>query len=200
MRKRLGQHFLKNQGVASTIVKTLSPQTGEVIIEIGPGRGALTRPLLAACEEQSVRLLAIERDEQLAGALEEELPKGNYTIIRGDALILLPNLVKTIAPAQYKIVGNIPYYITGHLLRTIGELEHMPMLSILMLQKEVAERIAAEPPAMNRLAAHIQIWAKPFIIGRVSKKEFDPPPDVDSAVVSLKTYMYQWLKTDEPYA
>jgi len=88
---------------------------------------------------------------------------------------------------DYKIVGNIPYYITGKLLRVVSELPHKPERVVLLIQKEVAERICAAPPDMNRLAASVQFWAQPSIVSFVSKKDFSPPPEVDSAVIVLST-------------
>ena len=89
--------------------------------------------------------------------------------------------------AHYKIVGNIPYYITGKLLRTISELDHKPERTVLLIQKEVAERICAVPPAMNRLAASVQFWADAEIVAPVPRCDFSPAPEVDSTVIVLKT-------------
>jgi 16S rRNA (adenine1518-N6/adenine1519-N6)-dimethyltransferase len=91
------------------------------------------------------------------------------------------------ASKPYKIVGNIPYYITGKLLRVISELDQKPVRAVLMVQKEVAERICAVSPEMNRLAASVQFWADARIIAIVPKKDFSPPPEVDSAVIVLET-------------
>ncbi len=87
---------------------------------------------------------------------------------------------------NYKIVGNIPYYITGYLLRIIGELKNKPTLAVLTIQKEVAERICAKPPKMNLFAASVQFWAEPKIIDYISRKDFRPAPEVDSAIIVLR--------------
>ncbi|MEK7522414.1 MAG: rRNA adenine dimethyltransferase family protein, partial [Patescibacteria group bacterium] len=150
--------------------------------------------------QKKCQLIAIEKDTQLAKNLGDNLQFRIYNlqIIEGDALKILPDLVSKLkivnpAPEQvrygasYKIVGNIPYYITGKLLRTISELENKPSVSVLMVQKEVAERICAATPKMNLLAAAMQYWAKPEIILHLKAKEFDPPPEVDSAVIKLAT-------------
>ncbi len=109
------------------------------------------------------------------------------SIIEGDALKLLPEIVAQLPrEARYKIVGNIPYYITGKLLRVVSELEYAPERVIVLIQEEVAERICAAPPAMNRLAASVQFWADATIIARVPRNDFSPPPKVDSAVIVLK--------------
>lgn len=107
-------------------------------------------------------------------------------VVEGDALKLLPEIANyQLKTTNYKLVGNIPYYITGYLLRTVSELKHKPSLIVLMIQKEVAERICAKPGEMNLLAASIQVWAKVEIVRFVSKKSFNPSPKVDSAIIKL---------------
>ena len=192
--KLLGQHFLNDtQGtITKKMIAALTPAEGETIIEVGPGRGALTRPLAAACKKSGARLIAIEKDVRLAAALEEEFKKSSagsdVQIIAGDALEVLGSnraLSRKTTGARYKVIGNIPYYLTGHLLRIIGERKDLPAICIFMAQKEVAERIIAEPPEMNRLAASVQFWAEPKIIASVSRENFTPAPNVDSAIISL---------------
>lgn len=185
MGQRLGQHFLKNEEIIENIISSLNLRDGEIVIEIGPGTGALTKPLVQACAAKNCKLIAIERDEALATLLAHEIKQsgGQIEIIKADALRELPRLADKIT--SYKLVGNIPYYITGHLLRVIGELEHKPELSVLMVQKEVAERVSAEPPEMNLLAAATQIWADVSILMNVGRADFSPPPEVDSAVIRL---------------
>lgn len=198
--KLLGQHFLKNPAVVKKIISTLAPQRGEVVIEIGAGHGELTRELAKACAENDCELFSIEKDPALAEELAAERLAterltaerpakdiGHARIVRGDALKLFAAgfAEKEAAGRPYKIVGNIPYYLTGHLLRLLSELPRHPLRSVFMLQKEVAERIVAEPPRMNRLAASVQFWAKPKIVAAVPKENFHPMPKVDSAVVML---------------
>jgi len=198
--QKLGQHFLNNDLVLQKIISALELEEGSTVIEIGPGRGALTIPLAAACEATRCRLVAIEKDAALASALVAEFAATTSTaeaaitaattdveIITGDALKLLPTAVITATKSNenYLIVGNIPYYITGKLLRVISETETKPRQCVLMVQREVAERICATPPAMNRLSASVQFWAQAKIIAAVPKKDFTPPPNVDSAVILL---------------
>jgi 16S rRNA (adenine1518-N6/adenine1519-N6)-dimethyltransferase len=192
MPKYLGQHFLKNHGVVKKIVAAIDPQAKETIIEIGSGRGALTIPLAQAVIEAHAKIIAIEKDKQLIAPLIELLSKNfpeeisrSVEVIQGDALIELATIVKNTKAT--KLVGNIPYYITGHLLRIIGALETKPERCIFMVQAEVAERIAAAPPKMNRLAASVQFWAEPKIIARLTKDDFSPPPEVNSAVILLES-------------
>ncbi|HVO28941.1 MAG TPA: 16S rRNA (adenine(1518)-N(6)/adenine(1519)-N(6))-dimethyltransferase RsmA [Candidatus Paceibacterota bacterium] len=175
--KLLGQHFLKNRGAAGKIVAAVGARPGDTIIEIGPGHGELTRPLAAT----GARVIAIEKD----GALAEQLDKTgipNLEVIAGDVLTMLPAL----AADGGKLVGNLPYYLTGHLLRLISELETKPARCVFMVQKEVALRMTAAPPHMNRLAASVQFWAEPDIVANLPKSDFSPQPKVDSTVVQLE--------------
>lgn len=179
-KKSLGQNFLTDESVLLDIVEAIRPAPGETIVEIGPGHGALTLPLL----ESGAKIIGIEKDEQLAGELKINYPK--IKIIEGDALDVIRNYKLGIVNSnEWKLVGNIPYYITGHLFRMIGEIDNKPSLIVFMIQKEVAERICARVGEMNLLAASIQIWAKPEIVRFVSRKAFNPQPKVDSAVIRL---------------
>lgn len=186
MNKLLGQHFLKNRSVTRKIIEALHPTSGDVFLEIGPGHGELTIPLAEQCSEFGCKIIAIEKDGALADQLAEQSMKlktfTHVEIIKGDALKILP----TLAEKKYKLFGNIPYYLTGHLLRLVSELADKPERCVLMVQKEVAERILAQPPKMNRLAASVQFWANVEIIGAVPKSDFVPPPKVDSAILLLK--------------
>lgn len=189
MREKLGQHFLIDKKPLEIIASNLDIKTNDTIIEIGPGHGELTKelrirnfpPKADTPRTQEFRIIAIEKDKELAKDLEKEFAHDkNIKIIDGDALKIIPSI-----PKSYKIVGNIPYYITGYLFRVIGELEDKPSLIIFTIQKEVAERICAEPPKMNLMAASVQIWATPEILSIVGKKSFSPPPEVDSAIIKL---------------
>ena len=200
---RLGQHFLINRAAIKKIVAALSLTHSDHIIEIGPGKGALTYPLAKRCAEIGCTLVAIEKDRELAAALTARFSKNPATRIEtGDAREILPQLVWKLSAgggsafggeignppagrAGWKLVGNIPYSITGALLRLISELEHKPTLTILMIQREVAQRIVAKQPEMNLLAAITQTWATPHIIATLKPNDFIPPPTVDSAVITL---------------
>lgn len=184
--KRLGQHFLKNQRALNAIIGALHITAGDTIIEIGPGHGELTEHLLASPAE---KIIAIEKDPVLAKILESRIENHalgkKVTIILGDALTELPILNSKCIVRNSKLVGNIPYYITGYLFRIIGELAYKPSRAVFIIQKEVAERLCAVPPRMNRLAASVQIWARPKIIMTLSPDNFDPPPKVNSAIISM---------------
>jgi 16S rRNA (adenine1518-N6/adenine1519-N6)-dimethyltransferase len=196
--KFLGQHFLKNNAVILKIIAALDIKSGETIVEIGPGHGELTLPLAEACKKIGANIIAIEKDRKLAEALRlvTSGSASEVKVIDGDVLETLSRY----ATQGFKLVGNIPYYITGHLLRTVGELETKPERCVLMIQKEVAERISFTPPKMNRLAASVQFWAEPELITRVDKNDFSPPPEVDSVVIMLTTKHPQPKGAERYYA
>ncbi len=162
-------------------INALRLQAGETVIEIGPGTGALTGPLSKQCVRIGCQLVAVEKDEVLAAAIS--LP--NTRVLTGDILTELPRVSSDLK--NYKIIGNIPYYITGHLLRVISELPNKPLVTVLMTQKEVAERVCAQVPEMNLLAAATQVWATPKLLLTLKPSDFDPQPAVHSAVVQLTT-------------
>ena len=189
----LGQHFLKNKAKIKKIVEALNLENGDTVIEIGPGHGELTDEL--GIMNNELRIIAIEKDKNLFKYLKNKFSQDkNIEIIEGDILKIFPSIIhnSSFIIQNYKIVGNIPYYITGYLLRILGELEKKPSLIVLTIQKEVAERICAlrqaqGKPKMNLLAASVQFWAEPKIIGYISKKYFRPAPKVDSAIIKLTT-------------
>lgn len=183
--KKLGQHFLVNKEKIKKIVEALEPKGGDTIIEIGSGHGELTGELSKIYD---LRVIALEKDRRLAQELKNKLYDlriTNVEIVEGDALKVLKSYIPHLK--SYKLTGNIPYYITGYLLRIIGDLPHKPERCVFTVQKEVAERMTAGPPRMNMLAASVQFWAKPEIVAFIPKKDFKPAPKVDSAIVRLKT-------------
>ena len=154
----------------------------DLVLEVGSGRGALTRTLAQVFP----KVIAVEKDGILAGELIRALAKENVSnceIISGD--ILKVDIAALLGNHTYAVIANIPYYLTSRLIRTFLEHQKKPNYMILMVQKEVAERIVARPPDMNLLALSVQAYGKPWIIGRVSKKEFVPVPQVDSAIVKI---------------
>ncbi|HEY5221286.1 MAG TPA: 16S rRNA (adenine(1518)-N(6)/adenine(1519)-N(6))-dimethyltransferase RsmA [Candidatus Paceibacterota bacterium] len=184
--QKLGQHFLRNAAINQKIVAALALAKGDHIIEIGPGHGELTVPLARTAQDNHREIVCIEKDHSLIEGLEllaiKERTAAVIKIVEGDALKLLPDLMT----AKSKIVGNIPYYITGKLFRIMSEADQRPERAVLLIQKEVAERLCAVPPAMNRLAASVQFWAEPELLAVVPRKDFFPPPEVDSAAIILK--------------
>jgi 16S rRNA (adenine1518-N6/adenine1519-N6)-dimethyltransferase len=147
-------------------------------LEIGPGLGILTEKLA----ERAGYVLAVEKDSRLAGILKEKfISQKNVEILEGDILkINLPEKLKA-----YKVVANIPYYLTSYLIRQLLESKNPPKEMILIIQKEVAERICAQPPKMSLLSVAVQFYAQAEIFAFVSKKSFWPQPKVDSAIIKI---------------
>lgn len=183
--RKLGQHFLKNSSVVKRIINAIEVSRDDRVIEIGPGHGELTFPLLEACTASGAKLSIIEKDDRLAAELAAKLD-GVADVTPGDALKVIEGMLSGAKAGTVKLAGNLPYYITGHLLRILSEAALKPERCVFMVQREVAERICARPPRMNRLAASVQFWAEPEIVTAVPRKDFSPPPEVESAVVLLK--------------
>lgn len=181
--KRLGQNFLINEKIADQIVEAAGLTREDTVLEIGPGTGILTVRLA----KKVGQLLAVEKDYDLAYKLQSQY-KGakNTKIIHQDALWFdLFSLTKS----KYKVVANIPYNITSPLIRRFLENEPRPELLVLMVQKEVAERICAKPGDRNRglLTLIVEFYAEAEILFQVGRKEFFPSPEVDSAVIRIIT-------------
>jgi len=185
MPRRLGQHFLIDTDVLRHIAEQLDVHAGDIVVEIGPGHGELTDELL---DRRPAKTVLIEKDTELAEQLRKKYAKrADVSIHEGDVRDVLGAVVeKEVAEGvQYKIVGNIPYYLTGYLLRLLGELPRKPGRIVLTMQKEVAERMAASAPDMNKLAASVQFWADAEFCFAIPAAAFDPPPEVDSATAVL---------------
>ena len=191
--KRLGQNFLLSEEVLDKIVAAAELKLDDTVLEIGPGLGVLTRKL----GEKAGLVLAVEKDRKLGAALRKLLKnKKNIKIISDDALFL-DLTAYNLTVNSYKIVANIPYYITGKLLQNFLTTEIKPSLMVLLLQKEVAERIVAKPGDMSLLAVSVQFYADAEIVARVSKENFYPVPDVDSAIVRLRILEKPRLDLDQ---
>lgn len=187
-KKQLGQNFLQNKKKLLKMVDVLDSAL-DGVVEIGPGHGELTHYIL----EKDFSVICIEKDRDMVFVLQKKFERNitnrKLKIIEGDALGEISNnkfqIINGITDKNYAIVGNIPYYITGHLLRIIGELEHKPKQVILLIQEEVAYRLCAQKGDMNLLAASVGWWAQTRIITRVPRNMFSPQPKVDSAVILL---------------
>jgi len=185
-RKRFGQNFLHDQRVIGKIVQAVAPRHGDNLVEIGPGMGALTAPLLAAAEHLTV----LELDRDLAATLPARMghPK-HLTIVEGDALRFDFAKIEQ-ADKPLRVVGNLPYNISTpllfHLIRYGALVKDMHF----MLQKEVVDRIVAEPKSKDfgRLSVMIQYYCKPTFLFEVPPGAFNPPPKVTSAVFRLEPY------------
>jgi 16S rRNA (adenine1518-N6/adenine1519-N6)-dimethyltransferase len=180
-RRSLSQNFLTDPVALDAIVEAAELQPGDRVVEVGPGLGVLTRRLLAA----GASVLAVELDARLADWLRREL--GNvpgFELIEADALTLRP---EGLFPGQpFKVVANIPYHITSPLLHAFLEGERPPELTVLLVQLEVAERVAAPPGQMSYLSVFAQNVAHAEVVGRVPAASFEPAPTVDSAVLRLR--------------
>lgn len=188
-KKYLGQNFLQNKRKLERIVGALDA-TIPMVVEIGPGHGDLTRFLLGA----GFVVYAIEKDPDMMYFLQkkfaDEIASRKLKLIEGDALEKISNfqfLISNKNKDAYLVVGNIPYYITGKLFRALEELPHKPRQAILLVQREVADRVCAKAGSMNLLAASAGWWADARVITGVPRSMFNPPPKVDSAVIELKT-------------
>ena len=179
-KRSLGQNFLINQGILDKIVRAAEVGPKDTVVEVGPGTGNLTRKL----SEKAKRVVAVEKDHRLIEELKEKFKNSNVEIIEEDILKLKAESLK-LKVGEYKIVANIPFYITSHFLRTVFEEWPKPKLIVLTVQKEVAQRIMAKPPHMNLLALSVQFYSSPTIIGYISKGSFRPMPKVDSAIIKL---------------
>ncbi len=185
--KRLGQHFLTDRLVIQKIIGALALARGDTVLELGAGRGALTVPLAELSEKKDFSLFAVEKDVYLAEELEAKLGESKTAhIIRGDLREVLPEFARNKKAEPFTLVGNIPYYLTGYLFRLISELGIKPKITILTIQKEVAERVTAIPPAANRLSASVRFWGNPKIVALVPPDAFSPPPEVHSAILRIK--------------
>jgi 16S rRNA (adenine1518-N6/adenine1519-N6)-dimethyltransferase len=178
----LGQHFLIDEEVLKRITAAAELSPTDVIVEVGPGLGVLTRELA----QKAGSVIAIELDNKLAALLEQTLaPFNNVTIINEDVLRIEPG---ELAKTDYKVVANLPYYITSPVLRHFLEASAKPKLMIIMVQKEVAETIVAKPGEMSLLSVSVQFYGEPRIISYVSAQCFYPAPKVDSAIVRIDPY------------
>ena len=186
-RKSLGQNFLADDDSARRIVRLANIKPGDVVIEIGPGIGALTRHLVQAARH----VIAIEIDRNLIPILQDELsPAANLTIVQADALeVDYLQLVRDACPGDVlppiRFIGNLPYYITSAVIRQILELPLHVEVIVITVQLEVADRIVAGPGDMSLLSVSVQFYGKPEMLFRLSPSVFFPQPDVDSAVVRI---------------
>jgi 16S rRNA (adenine1518-N6/adenine1519-N6)-dimethyltransferase len=183
-KKSLGQNFLINAGILEKIVSAAELSPDDTVLEIGPGTGNLTKLLF----EKSSRVIAVEKDCRLIEDLKIKFPA--IKIVEEDALEFKPE-EHGLKEGDYKIVANIPYYITSILLRTIFEKWPKPKLIVLTVQKEVAKRITAKPPDMSLLALSVQFYVEPKIVGYVSRGSFRPMPKVDSAIIKLTPRIFE---------
>jgi len=187
--KRLGQNFLVDRRVLKQILGAAEIGPEDTVLEVGAGLGTLTQALA----EQAQRVVAVEIDPQLVAVLRQQLESlPNAEVVLGDILAL--DIVSLVQEERlqdvppYKVVANIPYYITSAVLRHLLEARARPQLIVLMVQKEVAQRIAAKPGQMSLLAVSVQFYGAPRLVARVRARAFYPVPKVDSALVRIEPH------------
>lgn len=181
--KRLGQNFLIDKRVIKKIIQASNLCSEHTILEIGPGIGAITRELA----KNTKKVIAMEKDPKMVEILKETLEDfKNVEIVQGDVLKIEPKTYH-LKPKTYKIIANLPFYITAPCIRKFLEKDNPPQEMILIVQKEVAQRICARTGKMNLLAVSVQFYAKPKIISFISKKSFWPSPKVDGAILKIPT-------------
>lgn len=177
----LGQHFLANKKVAEAVVDAAEVQKGDTVLEVGPGKGVLTEFLL----KRGAHVVAIEKDSSLVAFLKErfaeEIQNKKLTLIEGDVRTALQ---ESVPKGEYKVAANIPYYITGELVRAFLSMKHQPTTLAFLVQKEVAERIARSKKE-SILSLSVKVYGVPRYVKTVRKGNFNPPPSVDSAILSI---------------
>lgn len=183
---RLGQHFLKAKWAARSLAYAVGIATGDTVLEIGPGKGALTRELLALAKEIGARVVAIEKDEALVTHLNElfrdEINSGALTVHSADIRDANPKALGLVS-GKYVVAANIPYYITGEIIRQFLTAEEQPRAMALLVQKEVAQRITSKKESL--LSLSVKAYGTPKIVIKVPRGNFSPPPNVDSAILLI---------------
>ncbi len=184
-RKGLGQHFLIDSEALDKIIAAAELSPSDTVVEIGPGLGVLTERLA----EKAGRVIAIELDNSLAKLIGERLASNkNVTVLNEDVLKIDPATLLDQKTGNYKVVANLPYYITSPVLRHFLEASAKPQTMVVMVQKEVANQITAAPGRLSILAVSVQLYGKPVLVTAVPAASFYPAPKVDSAVVRIDVY------------
>jgi 16S rRNA (adenine1518-N6/adenine1519-N6)-dimethyltransferase len=179
--KLMGQNFLMSEKVLDKIVEAAEIVPTDTILEVGPGLGALTERLIAT----SANIIATEKDRALSDILGDKFGDNkNFRLINDDILKLKPSNIGLVA-RNFKVVANLPYYLTSKFLRDSLESEAQPVMLVLLIQKEVAERICAHAPRGSILSNSVQYYGQPKIVARVPRELFHPSPKVDSAVIKI---------------
>jgi len=180
-KKSLGQNFLHDPKIIGDIVRASGAKEHDTVLEIGPGEGTLTRGLL----DTGAHVVSVEKDDRLISVLEEkfknEIESGQFELIHADVLdFTLPKNFK-----KFKIIANIPYYITGQIIRMFLESEHQPESMTLLVQKEVAERIVTRDSKESLLSLSVKVFGEPKYVRTVGRGAFSPQPNVDSAILHI---------------
>lgn len=184
-RKSLGQNFLRDPKILRKIADFAHVENGDTILEIGPGEGTLTKVIL----ERAKKVIVVEKDERLVEELKEkfkiEIVESRLEIVEGDVLDYKPPSI------NYKLVGNIPYYITGEIFRKFLESANSPKSLTFVIQKEVANRIMARDGKESVLSISIKAFGTPEYGGIIKAGSFSPQPKVDSAIISVRNISWK---------
>jgi 16S rRNA (adenine1518-N6/adenine1519-N6)-dimethyltransferase len=190
-KKSLGQNFLDDEATLDTIVGAAELRPEDTVLEVGPGSGFLTRRLLAA----GARVVAVEKDNRLIPTLSKtfskELSEGRLALVHGDVLEM--DLQTLLPEGPYSVVANIPYYITGQLMRMFLAGSRQPFRMVLMVQKEVAERIVLSKKE-SLLSLSVKAYGMPRYVASVPKELFSPVPKVDSAILAIEGISKNFFK------
>jgi len=181
--KKLGQNFLIDEKVVDKFTKACNLIPEDIVLEVGPGVGTLTLKIA----KKAKRVIAIEKDSKMCEILKETLGDlKNVRVIQGDILKIDPKLYlpKT---KSYKVVGNLPFYLSTSLVQKFLESKKQPSEMVLVVQKEVGQRICAQPPKMSILAVSVQFYARAKIVSYIPRSSFWPQPEVDSAIIKIET-------------
>ena len=177
----MGQHFLSDTRYLGSILTAAELSSGDDVVEVGPGRGILTKALL----ENARKVTAIEIDSVLVEALKEKFAVSeNFHLVSGDARRL--NLEEVVGTEEYKLIANLPYYAATYILRTFLALANSPQVSVVMVQREVARQMVGKPGSMTFLSHAIGMYGKANIVRTVPPQAFRPPPQVYSSIVRIE--------------
>jgi 16S rRNA (adenine1518-N6/adenine1519-N6)-dimethyltransferase len=195
-KKSLGQHFLNSNYVPKKMCDAAGDIAGKTVLEIGPGTGALTREILA----RGAKVVAVEADQRAISALEATFPAE----IARDQLTLHHHDARTLDPVQfglakhsYIVISNIPYYLSGHLFRTLLDTERQPSTLVFLIQKELAERVARDKKE-SLLSLSVKTFGTPKYITTIKRSHFTPPPKVDSAILAVYDITREKLSKIDP--
>lgn len=177
-KKSLGQHWLFDEASLGAMLTAGEIAATDTVLEVGPGLGTLTQKLCDSAQ----KVIAVELDDNLAANLAHKVPADNLTVAHES---ILEFDISVLSP-DYKVIANIPYYLTSNLIRKMLESDNPPSVMALLIQKEVAERIAAQPGEMSILAVATQFYAEVELKELVPAELFSPPPKVDSQIIQIR--------------